>query len=122
MSMKCSETFYRRGGFLSDGPTRCSSKGVVDRNGVWFCRRHDPVAKKAKRDAENAVYMAKQEAVSQKLKAELSARIAVKSAVFGGIALCDLILKSNTYTTEGVRAILKDLEYARDHFKEAGIE
>lgn len=46
----CSERIYERG-----WPHPCSRDGVVERNGKWYCRQHDPekVAERVrKRDAK----------------------------------------------------------------------
>ena len=32
----------------------CSRKGVVERDGKWWCRQHDPVAKKARDEERRA--------------------------------------------------------------------
>ena len=36
----------------------CLRKGKVQREGEWYCKQHDPVAVKAKQDAEKAKYQA----------------------------------------------------------------
>lgn len=36
----------------------CSRKGVVERDGKWYCRQHDPEAVKARRLASDAKYEA----------------------------------------------------------------
>ena len=50
-------------------PSKCSFKGVVERDGVWFCKRHDPLAEKAKRAAANALRNAR-EAEQAAIRAE----------------------------------------------------
>ncbi len=37
----------------------CSRRGVVQRDGKWYCKQHDPEAVKARRKASNAAWEAK---------------------------------------------------------------
>jgi hypothetical protein len=37
-------------------PHKCGQKASVEREGKWYCKRHDPVAMKAKRDAKDKIY------------------------------------------------------------------
>lgn len=32
---------------------QCLKSGVIERDGKWYCRQHDPVAKSAKREAKD---------------------------------------------------------------------
>ena len=50
---------------VSRGYTRarvCGKRGVEERAGRWYCRRHDPEAVKAKREAWEAKWRAKRDA------------------------------------------------------------
>ncbi len=42
-SVPMKTNFYR--------PRPCKFKACVERNGKWYCKRHDPVASEAKRQA-----------------------------------------------------------------------
>jgi len=53
----CSATIYRDGGGW--GGRACSRRASIDRNGKWFCKTHDPVAKKERSQASYEVYSRK---------------------------------------------------------------
>ncbi len=46
MTEQCSEDVYR-GSILLSG--RCARRGVIQRDGKWYCRQHDPEAVSARR-------------------------------------------------------------------------
>jgi len=48
---KCSEYVVPREGYGPKLSVPCTRDGTVERNGSWFCRRHDPVCR-AERDAK----------------------------------------------------------------------
>ncbi len=56
MSPRCSDSVLQN---YRTSP--CSRKGTVERDGKWYCRQHDPVAKKARDDASYAKYKAESE-------------------------------------------------------------
>lgn len=41
---------------------QCSRTATVERDGKWYCRQHDPEAKKARREKSNASFAAKSRA------------------------------------------------------------
>ena len=45
---QCCATVFPRGVWVASGYA-CSRKGVIERDGKWYCRQHDPVSK-AERD------------------------------------------------------------------------
>lgn len=38
---------------------QCSRAGVIERDGNWYCKQHDPIAVKAKQEQRNADWQAK---------------------------------------------------------------
>lgn len=52
---------------------RCSREGVIEREGKFYCRQHDPVAVKARHDARDAKWEAE-------WAAQTAARAAAKAA------------------------------------------
>lgn len=46
-------------GILGTDFSRCTCEGAVERNGKWYCKRHDPVAVAAREDASAAKWQAK---------------------------------------------------------------
>lgn len=52
MNESCSERVYEGRG----GSHMCMRKGVVDREGKLWCKQHDPVVVKERRDASYAAY------------------------------------------------------------------
>jgi hypothetical protein len=41
---------------------KCSKEATIERDGKWYCGRHDPVKVQARRDKSHAKYEAKQNA------------------------------------------------------------
>ena len=75
--VKCSERVWHRHAW-GDGP--CSRNGVVERNGRWYCKQHDPEVKKA-RDAERkARWDAEQELERAKRQRRKDAEAALDNA------------------------------------------
>lgn len=54
MSEKCCEQIYN-GTFRY---SQCSRNGTIQRNGKWYCRQHDPVARQEARDSRHAKWAA----------------------------------------------------------------
>lgn len=53
--------FKCQGNVTSDlwNPHTCGQKASVERDGKWYCKRHDPVAMKAKRDKKDKIFDAR---------------------------------------------------------------
>lgn len=63
---ECSKRVFRPGAFRS---SPCSFAGKVERDGKWYCKRHDPevvAAKRAAKEAEWAAERAAQRALSER--------------------------------------------------------
>lgn len=52
----CSVVRYERG-----WPRSCGRAGVIERDGRWYCRQHDPVAKQQRSEARRAAWRPKYE-------------------------------------------------------------
>ncbi len=62
---QCREFVWPRGSFHK---TKCSRKGVVERDGKLYCKQHDPLAIAAKRQAENEKFEMKYAANKEKTR------------------------------------------------------
>jgi hypothetical protein len=58
MTNQCIEQVTPRETFGSFHPSQCSRRGVVEREGKWYCKQHDPVAVAERRAANRAKYRA----------------------------------------------------------------
>ena len=56
---RCEARIQARDRYESFHPPTCSRDGVVERDGIWFCKLHDPVAIKQKDEAKEAKWDAK---------------------------------------------------------------
>ena len=75
---KCSKKFYIK-------MSSCSRKGVVERDGEWYCKQHDPVAivARAKESYDTATQVAKarnRDDNTERMKQRASAEL-VKAAL-----------------------------------------
>ncbi len=57
---QCSEDMVRSTGVWGRYH-QCVRNGKIERNGKWYCKQHDPVAIKKKRDDESAAWKAERD-------------------------------------------------------------
>lgn len=60
---------------------QCTRRGVVQREGKWYCKQHDPEKEKAKRDAQQVEWKAERD---ESNKNEADADKLIKRLGFGG--------------------------------------
>jgi uncharacterized Zn finger protein (UPF0148 family) len=69
---RCSEDVWD-GGFR---PHRCRNSGSVERDGKWYCKVHDPIARKERQERRDEEYRAEQERqLARRRKREAERRI-----------------------------------------------
>lgn len=71
----CSGRVWHQGAFRN---SPCSRRGIVERDGNHYCRQHDPVAAKARREEREAEWKAQWEAKQRRWK-EAEALAALKN-------------------------------------------
>jgi hypothetical protein len=57
-------------------PHKCGQRASIERDGKWYCKRHDPIAMKAKYDEKNKAWTEK---FQKDMREALRARAAVAS-------------------------------------------
>lgn len=64
--VQCSKWIYREA--HDGGSSNCTRRGVIQRDGKWYCRQHDPVAVKASANKRDAAWRTKWDAQDQAAK------------------------------------------------------
>lgn len=87
MAETCSVRVYSQGSMIGH---KCARAAKVDRDGVWYCRQHDPVAIEEKRAKKHAEWekqwadkRAAQEEVERQKRLAVAAIAAIKAIAAG---------------------------------------
>jgi uncharacterized Zn finger protein (UPF0148 family) len=102
---QCSKRVYR-GGYM--GSTPCTRYGVVERNGKWYCRQHDPVAV-AEHNAERQAKWDHEYKISTLRSKIRTTKIAIADAALDGDYghTCEVLVLE-------CKALIAELETLRD--------
>lgn len=111
MNVMCAATVYYKGGSHRGSP--CSHRASVERDGKWYCLKHDPIARQAKRDASFEKFTAR--ANEQMDRAKWATSIAkAKDAVVGAAvqAIAQFVLEGG-FALLPLRRALIELDAAQ---------